>query len=196
MIKKINYLLILIASLGGLFLALTKQNSIIFILKDISIIVTISALYIIEKLFKIKINDAIKLIYIIFIFMAHFLGVTVDLYSKIYWYDKLVHFLSGVVTALGSVYLLEKNNYNKNLLFNVLFIISFSMLVASIWEVFEYLSSYYFHVDPQKVILTGVSDTMGDIIVALLGSTLISTCYHFEHTSSYKLLITKYEKLI
>ena len=56
MIKKINYLLILIASLGGLFLALTKQNSIIFILKDISIIITISALYIIEKLFKIKIN--------------------------------------------------------------------------------------------------------------------------------------------
>lgn len=196
MIKKINVVLVLIASLVGVYFAVTKENNIIYIIKDISVIFTINALYIIQKIFKIKINEVINLIYIIFIFMAHFLGVIVDLYSKIYWYDKLTHFLSGILTSFAAIYILVKNKQNKNLIFNILFIISFSMLVASFWEIFEYLSSYYFNVDPQKVMITGVTDTMCDIIVAFLGSILVSICYYFEHKEKYNLLIKKFEKLI
>ena len=70
------------------------------------------------------------------------------------------------------------------------------MLIASIWEVFEYLSSYYFNVDPQKVILTGVTDTMGDMIVALFGSILVCSSYYFEHQENYNLIIRKYESLV
>ena len=43
--------------------------------------------------------------------MAHFLGVTVELYNKIYWYDKFTHFLSGILTALAAIYILVKNKY-------------------------------------------------------------------------------------
>ena len=195
-IKKINYLLILIVSISGLYFAITTEKELMFILKNISVILSISGLYIIQKLFKTKISDSINFIYIVFIFLAHFLGVIVDLYSKIYWYDKLVHFLSGIVTAFAGIYFLVKNKANKNIVFNILFIISFSMLIASIWEVFEYLSSCYFNVDPQKVLLTGVSDTMGDIIVALLGSLLVSIGYYFEHSEDCNLIIKKFEKLI
>ena len=69
-------------------------------------------------------------------------------------------------------------------------------MVASLWEVFEYLSSYYFGVDPQKVVMTGVSDTMGDIIVAFLGSILVSISYYFEIKHNYNLLIKKFIKTI
>ena len=196
MIKKINILLILIASIGGIYFTIAKDKELVFILKDISIIFTISALYIIQKIFKIKINDSINFIYILFIFNAHFLGVTINLYSKIYWFDKFTHFLSGIVASLTAIYFLVKNKENKNILFNILFIISFSMLIASSWEIFEYLSSYYFDVDPQKVKLTGVTDTMLDIIVAFLGSILVSISYYFEHKENHNLLIKKYEKLL
>ena len=195
MLKKINYLLILIASIGGIYFAITKDKEIVFILKDISIILTISGLYIIQKIFKIKINDGINFIYILFIFTAHFLGVIVDLYTKIYWFDKFTHFLSGIVTAFAAIYILAFNK-NKNSLFNILFIISFSMLIASVWEVFEYTSSSLFSVDPQKVVLTGVNDTMQDIIVALLGSLLVSVCYYYENKTDHNLLIKKFEKLV
>lgn len=196
MIKKFNILLIIVASIFSIYITITKDKDIVYILKDMSVILTMSALYIVNKIFKLKINETIVFIYVLFIFMAHFLGVVVDFYNKIYWYDKFTHFLSGVLTAFFAIYLLARNRDYKKLSFNILFIISFSMLVASCWEVFEYLSSYYFNVDPQKVVLTGVSDTMGDIIVALLGAILVSICYYFEHKENYNLLIKKFEKLV
>lgn len=196
MIKKINILLILIAIIGTLYFVFTRDNNIVLILKDISIIVTISALYIIQKLFKIRINEVKNLIYIIFIFMAHFLGVICEFYNYIYWFDKFVHFLSGIVTAFVAIYLLVKCKKDKNIFFDILVIISLTLAVAAFWEIFEYLSSFYFHMDPQKVLTTGVSDTMGDIIVAFLGSVLVSISYYFENKYNYKLLIKKFIKTV
>lgn len=194
MIKKINILLILTAIIGSIYIVLTKDQSLVLILKDISIIITISALYIIQKIFKIKISEGINFIYIIFIFMAHFLGVTCEFYNKIYWFDKFTHFLSGIVSGFAAIFILIKLKKNKNLFFDILFIISFSMMIAGIWEIFEYLSSYYFHLDPQKVAETGVTDTMGDMIVAFLGAILVSISYHFEHKENHNLLIKKFIK--
>lgn len=196
MIKKINILLIVIAIIGSLYFVITKDDNVVFVLKDISIIFTISALYIIQKIFKIHINEGLNLIYILFIFVAHFLGVICDLYSNIYWFDKFAHFLSGVITSFVAIYLLVKFKKGKNLFFNILYIIALTLMIASLWEIFEYLSSYYFNVDPQKVLATGVTDTMGDLIVALLGSILVSICYYFEIKYDYKLLITKYIKTL
>ena len=196
MIKKINFSLILIAIIGSLYFVFTKDNNIVLMLKDSSIIITISAIYIIQKIFKIKINEGINLIYILFIFMAHFLGVTCELYNHVYWFDKFVHFLSGIVTSFVAIYLLIKFKKNKNIFFDILFIISISLAVASFWEIFEYFCSYYFHLDPQKVALTGVSDTMGDLIVAFLGSILVSISYYFEIKYNYNLLIKKFIKTI
>ena len=196
MIKRINISLILIAIIGTLYFVFTRDTNIVLILKDISIIVTISALYIIQKLFKTRINEVINLIYIIFIFMAHFLGVICELYNYIYWFDKFVHFLSGIVTAFVSIYLLVKFRKDKNMLFDILVIVSLTLAVAAFWEIFEYSSSFYFHMDPQKVLLTGVNDTMGDIIVAFLGSVLVSISYYFENKYNYKLLIKKFIKTV
>lgn len=196
MIKKINITLILIAIIGSLYYVFTRDSNIVLILKDSSIILSISALYIVQKIFKIKINEYINLVYIIFIFMAHFLGVICELYNHIYWFDKFVHFISGIVTSFVAIYLLIKFKKDKNLFFDILYIIAITLMAASLWEVFEYLSSYYFNVDPQKVVMTGVSDTMGDIIVAFLGSILVSVSYYFEIKHNYDLLIKKFIKAI
>lgn len=196
MIKKINIILILTSILGSLYFVFTRDNNIVLVLKDLSIIITINALYIIKKIFKINISDAVIFIYVLFIFLAHFLGVTCELYNAIYWYDKFTHFLSGVLTSFGAILLLKKFKKNGNIAFSILFIIAISLMVASLWEIFEYLSSFYLGVDPQKVVQTGVTDTMGDIIVAFLGSILVSIGYHYEYKYNCDLLIRRFVKLI
>ena len=187
MIKKINLLLILSSIISSFYIVLTKEESLIFILKDLSIIITINALYIINKIFKLKIGDSINFIYILFIFLAHFLGVTCNLYGQIFWYDKFVHFLSGIISAFAAIYILVKFKKDKNMFFDILYIMAFTLMVASLWEMFEYMASYYFSVDPQKGWLTGVKDTMHDIIVAFLGSILVSICYYYEIKENRKI---------
>ncbi|MBR6690829.1 MAG: DUF2238 domain-containing protein [Bacilli bacterium] len=196
MIKKINISLIIIAILGSLYFTITRDDNIVLILKDMSIVITISALYIIQKLFKIKITNGINLIYIIFVFIAHFLGVICELYNYIYWFDKFVHFLSGIVASFVAIYILIKLKKENSMFFDILFILSITLASAAFWEMFEYLASYYFSVDPQKVLVTGITDTMHDIIVAFLGSILVSIFYYFETVSNYKLFITKFIKMI
>ena len=196
MMKKVNYIVILITSILSIVVALTKSENIVLFLKDISIILTISAIYILQKIFKFKISDSLNYIYILFIFLAHFLGVIVNLYDKIYWFDKFVHFISGIITSLVALYIIVKFKKDDNKKFTVLFVISFSLMCAALWEIFEFTASCCFNVDPQTVLVTGVSDTMGDIIVAFLGSIIVSICYYYEYIYSKKLLIKKFIKAI
>lgn len=194
--KRINYLLVAIAIIGSVYISITKDNNIVYILKDLSIILTINALYIIKKVFKLEISKEVNFIYIIFIFMAHFLGVVCEVYNEVYWFDKFIHFLSGILTAFMALYIIIKFRKESNVKFTVLFIIAFSLMCASLWEIFEYLSSYYFSVDPQRVVLTGVTDTMGDIIVAFLGSIIVALSYYYEYTEGKRLLIKRFIKSI
>ena len=185
-IKYINYLLCLVAIIVSIYLVITRDNQVGLILKDLSIILTITLPFIIEKLFKISIGDSIKFIYIVFVFMAHFLGATVELYNKISYFDKITHTLSGVLTAYGALLLLFMlNKYNKNdKVFNVIFMISFTLAIAASWEIFEYSANILFGGDAQRVALTGVNDTMQDIIVALLGSIMMILVYIFYNKSN------------
>ena len=45
-----------------------------------------------------------------------------------------------------------------------------SMAVAGLWEVGEYLISFIVGLDLQRVAATGVSDSMQDMIVAMIGT--------------------------
>ena len=133
----------------------------------------------------------IKFIVILFIFCAHFLGTTLELYNHITYFDKVTHTISGVLTALFALLLLKELGIcdKKRILFSLLFLFSFTMLVASGWEMFEYIANIFFGGDAQRVALTGVNDTMQDIIVAFLGSVLVAICYVFEETQDKTLFV-------
>ena len=45
----------------------------------------------------------------------------------------------------------------------------FVSLVALVWEIFEFWMDSFFQMNLQRTISSGVKDTMGDMIVALLG---------------------------
>ena len=172
--KKINVFLIIIVSILGVVSALSDlDRSIAFILKDLSIVITISLTYILSKVFKIHINEYFSFIYIIFIFMAHYLGVIERFYGEFAYYDKIVHTLSGILASYAA-YLFLKAKGIKDTLLNIIFIISFTFLCAGMWEIFEFVCNIFFGGDAQKVVETGVDDTMLDIIVAFIGSLIFT----------------------
>lgn len=175
--KKINILLIVIALVCSALNVIGElDKSIVIILKDASIAFTIFMPYIVQKIFKIEVNEGFKTIWIIFIFMAHYMGVGLEMYNEWEGFDKVTHCLSGVLTAYIAYIILEYNK-TKNTMFNVLFIVSFTWFCAGMWEVFEFTCNHFFGGDAQRVAATGVSDTMWDMIVAFLGSIAFSSYY-------------------
>lgn len=175
--KILNIFLIIITLVCSAFTIFGELNQdIVIILKDSSIILTVTLPYIIQKLFKVKINEGLITIWIIFIFLAHYLGVTAEFYNKWPFFDKVTHTMSGILTGYIALVILSHQK-TKNKLFNVLFIVSFSWLCAGIWEVFEFTCNYFFGGDAQRVAATGVSDTMWDMIVAFIGSIIVSIWY-------------------
>ena len=142
----------------------------------------------------IKIPPIMELMFLIFVFFAQTLGSVLDFYQKYYFYDKIVHFSSGLFDSFVGIYILVVlNNYNKkNIVFNVIMIIFTAMAIAGFWEIFEFVANTIFGGDAQKVMLTGVNDTMTDIIVALLGSLLISVLYMYEEQFDKKLIVRRF----
>ena len=175
--KKINIITIIIISIMAIIIEIINpEEKLAFILKDLSILLTLILPYIFEKIFKKKLGETFKLIWIIFIFMAHYLGVINHFYDKFYYFDKIVHAISGILTAYIAMLILNKKT--KNTIFSILFIVSFSALCALSWEIFEFVCNILVGGDAQRVALTGVDDTMLDMIVAVAGS-LVFTLYYY-----------------
>ncbi len=140
-----------------------------------------------NKLKIIKFTNGIEFIYLIFLFLAHFLGSIVDFYHQVPNYDTLMHFLSGILVSIIATMLIKQNNINQNkLFFNILFILGLSCLVACLWEYMEFTGDNLFNKDAQNVLTTGVDDTMKDMIVATIGSFLYSLIFYIESKTGKK----------
>lgn len=179
--KKINIILVLLTIVASIVTILCEPyEGVVVLLKNASIILTVSLPLIIQKIFKVKINDGLTFIWIIFIFMAHYLGVILVWYDSVPGFDKVTHTISGILSGYVATLILKHLKID-NLLFGVLFIISFSFLCAGLWEIFEFTCNALFGGDAQRVVETGVNDTMFDIIVAFGGSTLVSIWYYIKN---------------
>lgn len=180
-LKKLNNVLIFLITLISVCYAVRDFNYGAYdrLLSSLSIVLVLFIPRILAKILKSKVLNTLEFIYIIFIFLAQFLGSVVNLYSKIWWYDLFMHFLSGIFTAVIALFVLKWFGLykEKNKSFNIVFIISFSLMVASLWEFGEFFAYNLFGMDVQHHLTTGVFDTMQDMLVAFLGSIIIS-CYY------------------
>ena len=115
--KNIIIFVVIFCSLCYTVDAILDQN-LYRILIRLSVIPVIFLPKIINVTFKTKISDASEIIYIIFVFIAHFLGSVINLYGKIYWYDNFTHYLSGIVIAFFALELLYKlDRYDSKKIF-------------------------------------------------------------------------------
>lgn len=194
--RKINILLKVVSIIIGLVVGINQiindlPTGEIFISFSLIIIVLIPNIL---RKFNLKISPSIEFIYLLFVFLAQTLGSVLNFYQTFYFYDKVVHFLSGVFSSFVGVFILVKfGKYNeKNVAFNCVMIIFTVMAIAGFWEIFEFTANLIFGGDAQKVVATGVNDTMTDIIVALLGSILICISYLYEQENNKKILIRRF----
>lgn len=171
MIKKINLTLILVMLIGTLYFVLFSYDG-SRLLTYLAVVPVLAAPCIFCKI-KYRLRDFELLIYYIFIFLADFLGCVVNLYNLVGWYDLFTHFLSGIFTFWIGIFILDKIQFRgKNILFELFFSISVVMLVASVWEFFEFGADILLDMDLQHHMDTGVVDTMTDMLVAFLGGIL------------------------
>lgn len=177
--KKVNIILLIITLVCSFFTIMGElDKGIVIVLKDSSIILTATLPYIVNKLFNVKLNDGIIFVWLVFIFLAHYMGVTAEFYNKWEGFDKVTHTMSGVLTAYVGLLLVPKKS---NIWFNILFIIAFSWMCAGLWETFEFVCNLLFGGDAQRVVATGVTDTMLDMIVAFIGASVFSIGYFVKN---------------
>ena len=174
--KKINNLLIILSVISAyLFLFIEGYYGIDRVLLCIAIIPVLLVFKIIRKLFKIRISDGLEFVYIVFIILTMLLGSIMGFFSLISWYDSFTHFLSGMFTFVMGIFFLVwfKEHSDKKILFSCLFAMMFTFMIAVLWECVEFTIDNVMGTDTQKVLTTGVHDTMKDMICAILGSILV-----------------------
>ena len=130
------------------------------------------------------------------------IGMALQAYHSTPFYDKLIHTLSGTFFAfLGlicySLLKAEKRIDYCEVPVATVFSFSFSMMLAVVWEIYEYFISLVSVLDPQNTLMTGIHDTMQDISVCLLGTILFIIPEYLYFKKGIKdLFMASYEAFI
>jgi hypothetical protein len=189
---------------GEVLEATTDQSELIF-LALLTLILTFLPDYMEKKGF-IHLPHMLELIVILFIFAGIYLSARFDLYYRFFWWDDLLHTLSGVIIGFLGFLIVYKLNHKYSMDFNplliALFAYTFSVTIGVIWEIFEFLMDVYFGTAMQKWNLpettslmgrpyqgSGLRDTMSDLILASLGALFTSVfCYFLYKNEKRKTL--------
>jgi hypothetical protein len=125
----------------------------------------------------IYIPPSFQLIILAFIFASLYLGELNEYYLKFWWWDIMLHTLSGVILGFigfALIYILNKDtkvNLALSSLFIAIFSFTFAVSVGVLWEIFEFTMDWVFGLNMQK---SGLVDTMWDLIVDSLGALFSS----------------------
>ncbi|EKD46327.1 MAG: hypothetical protein ACD_68C00034G0001 [uncultured bacterium] len=136
---------------------------------------------------------------LILIFGSLFLGSFEGFYEKFWWWDIMMHGVAGFIMSLIGlviIYILNRSTETTVVLspfFVALFSFNFSMMIGTMWEVYEFILDLTLHTDAQR---NSLPDTMWDIIgncAAALIVAIFGYIYSKHHQKSY---IEKIEKII
>lgn len=114
------------------------------------------------------------ILYLIFIFGTLVLGEAFLLYEKIPIWDSVTHFFGGFVISLFSFKILGNKVTG---IYKYIFCMTITLSLGTIWEMFEFLSDSLFGSNAMrtldKIELDAIKDTIKDLFLDLLGSTII-----------------------
>lgn len=108
-------------------------------------------------------------------------GSILKLYDKFPGYDRVVHFISGLLLGYIGVYLInrifDRLETERIPILVVLFAGMVAFFGAGFWEIVEFLTDCVMHMEVQH----GNTDTMGDIVAGYLGGILYQGCLLFQY---------------
>ena len=107
----------------------------------------------------------------LFVMASIFMGEAFDFYERVWWWDIALHGSSAIGFGLvGFVFVLmmfEGNKFAAPPWAMCLMAFALAVTVGAAWEIFEFLMDQWFGLNMQK---SGLQDTMGDLIVDVLGA--------------------------
>ncbi|GAB6100108.1 membrane protein [Halanaerocella petrolearia] len=118
-----------------------------------------------------------QIIILLFIFASLYLGELKEYYLKFWWWDLMLHTLSGIILGfIGFVlvyFFSQEDEINVILspLFITIFSFTFALSVGVLWEIFEFSMDSLLNLNMQK---SGLVDTMWDLIVDSIGALVTS----------------------
>ncbi|MBQ9784509.1 MAG: hypothetical protein IJW29_03310 [Clostridia bacterium] len=110
----------------------------------------------VEESFRIKLPMVLEIIAVLFVFCANILGEIAEFYTRIPFWDDMLHYVSGFIFAAFGFALVDILNRNRNVEFHLspifmsLMALCFSVTVGVVWEFFEFSVDYFLHMDMQK----------------------------------------------
>ncbi len=146
------------------------------------VIVTLVPL-IMARSFRVYIPAEFEVLAIAFVFAALFLGEVRGYYTRFWWWDIALHTFSSLLLGMIGFLLVHLLNETDEIDINMkpgfvaLFAFLFAVGIGAIWEIFEYGMDVIFGLDMQKAMWgdpSGLTDTMWDLIVDVIGAAVIS----------------------
>ncbi|MFA6940751.1 MAG: hypothetical protein WCQ54_07170 [Clostridiaceae bacterium] len=128
--------------------------------------------------------QSFQLISVLFVILAQYFGEIKKFYIVFWWWDLLLHIISGSYAVITVLYLIQgiiikekgaaKQRYT---IFTLIFAFSFSIALGTLWEMFEFTGDYLFKTTMVK---GGLEDTASDLIVKILSALITSIIYYYR----------------
>lgn len=172
------FLFLLLAAVIGNLIA---ENWLNLFTSVLAIILIYLPSYLTDKNY-LHIPTGLQLIIIIFIFASMYLGEQRDFYYRFWWWDSMLHAISGMVLGFIGFVLVYILNKNENIdvflspIFIAVFAFSFAVTMGVFWEIFEFWMDTIFGLNMQK---SGLIDTMFDLMEDCAGAFITSTIGYF-----------------
>ena len=138
------------------------------------------------------------LICALFVLAALVLGEWLKVYDAVWWWDDMLHGLSGVILGLigllGIYFLNARYGMKISPALVAVFVFCFAVTAGVMWEIYEFVVDVIFKTAmqqwnmPSSAIVIGRSyqgmglrDTMSDLIVASIGGAIAATIAYFAY---------------
>jgi ammonia channel protein AmtB len=157
----------------------------------------------VEKKVDVDLPDILEIVIILFIVAGTVLSARFKLYDRFFWWDDMLHTLSGVI--VGIIGFIAVNKISKKYSMNIspvlvaLFSFAFAVMIGVVWEILEFSADAIFGHSHQKWNLpdteilmgkpyqsAGLRDTMSDLILDSAGAFLTSVAAYFMYKKSKK----------
>lgn len=171
---------ILVMTLLAVYAVISAQWTDLFVI--IQAVVIGSLPYFLEKKLSIHTPYVLRTGFLLFMFSTLILGEIADLYNTFWWWDIILHTVSSAgITVIGFILvsiIYRDGDLKSSPWLTSFLVFSFAMALAVLWEVYEFVIDLFFETDTPMQL--GNTDTMTDLIVAILGSLAIC-CYGYTY---------------
>lgn len=150
--------------------------------------------YFLERRYQIHTPYLLRTSFVLFMFSTLILGEIADLYNTFWWWDIILHTVSSAgITLIGFILMTviyRDRDLKSSPLLTSFLVFSFAMALAVLWEVYEFFIDIFF--ETETAMQLGNTDTMTDLIVAILGSLAICMYgYHYIKRQSAHTIIAE-----